>query len=161
MAGNVRPPKYGNRYGRQKVEEVINLIVTANPTFAHITKMAGVCEKTLQRWYQQEWFLERLSLAYHRMYEPGNAILRQEYKNTVLALVNLRDNTSENSAVRLGAMRTLMEYSTNVHITDYYDEKLRKLEAKTIDAVPVITSEPQWVNNNNNWYADESSNTPN
>jgi hypothetical protein len=161
MAGNVRPPKYGNRYGRRKVAEVINVIVTLNPTDAEIAQMTGVCEKTIYRWYQQEWFIDLLRIAYHRIYEPGNIILRQEYKKTVEALVKLRDDTLESAAVRLGAMRTLMEYSRLVHLTDQYDAKLKNLELKTIDAVDsgAIANGPETsdgsIQNNHEWWKDQ------
>ena len=47
----------------------------------------------------------------------------------------MRDNPNVSDAVRLGAMRTLMEYASQVYMLDHYDKKLKQLEARTINAV--------------------------
>jgi hypothetical protein len=152
----IRPPKYGNHYSRRKVDEVIALIVLVNPPIDQISKKTGVSERQLYRWYKDDEFIERLNTARHNVYEPGNMVLRQEYKNTVLALVAMRDDKNVSDAVRLGAMRTLLEYGRMVDVNDYYAAKLAKLESKTIDAtaqaIPVSDNAgPEWASNTPDW----------
>jgi len=146
----LKRPRWGNRYGRLKVDEVIRVLALTS-SIDKATQETGVAARTIRHWLQADTaFKEQLRLAKREIFEPGYAELRVEFPKTVRALVEMRDNPNVSDAVRLGAMRTLMEYGQQVDMTDHYDGKLEELEAKTINAV-VDTTDNSTNDNNDGW----------
>ena len=98
----LKRPRWGNGYGRLKVDEVINvLVLTSNVEQA--SQQTGVAIRTIRRWLQLDnEFNEKLRLAKREVFESGYAELRVEFPKTVKALVALRDDTTVSDAVRLG-----------------------------------------------------------
>jgi hypothetical protein len=146
-------PRWGNGYSRLTVEKIINILAhTYDVELA--SKETGVAERTINRWLQLDVaFNEKLHSAQLEIYKPGYTDLRVEFPNTVRALVKMRDNPNVSDAVRLGAMRTLMEYASQVYMLDHYDKKLKQLEAKTINAVDagVPENNDEWASNTPDW----------
>jgi hypothetical protein len=150
-------PRWGQHYSSLKVDKVVSILVlTAD--IQQASKETNVAVRTINRWLQQDnEFREKLRLAKRELFEPGYSELRIEFPKTVRALVKMRDDTNISDAVRLGAMRTLMEYGKQVDMMDHYDGKLEQLEAKTINAVEtgVITQDSEtndeWTSNTPDW----------
>ena len=128
-----KQPRFGNHYGRRKVDEVISALIMT-PHVKSAAEKTGVNITTIYRWSKEESFKEKLRLAKREIFEDGYTLLRHEFTNTVKALVVLRDDLTTTDAIRLGAMRTLMEYGKQVDMMDHYDGKLEQLEARTINA---------------------------
>lgn len=154
-----KQPRFGQHYGRRKVDEVISALILT-PHVKAAAEKTGVNITTIYRWSKEESFKEKLRLAKREIFEDGYTLLRQEFTNTVCALVKMRDDPNISDAVRLGAMRTLMEYGSQVDMMDHYDGKLAQLEAKTIDAVdsavPETTTDNDgtndgWINRTPDW----------
>jgi hypothetical protein len=160
-------PRWGQGYSRLTVEKIIHILAhTYDVELA--SKETGVAERTINRWLQlDDKFNEKLHSAQLAIYQPGYTNLRVEFPKTVSALVKMRDNPNVSDAVRLGAMRTLMEYASQVYMLDHYDKKLKQLEARTINAVDdgAITTVPETSNapntpNTPEWWKDPLQDQP-
>lgn len=152
-------PRWGQHHSSLKIDKVITILaLTSDVELA--SKETGVAVRTIHKWRQSDdEFKEKYRLAKRELFEPGYSELRVEFPKTVRALVKMRDDTNVSDAVRLGAMRTLMEYGKQVDMMDHYDGKLDQLEAKTINAIDsgAITNVPEtntstaWVSNTSDW----------
>lgn len=122
---------HGAKFPRKKQEAIAALLT--QPTIREAAKTAGVGEKTLWRWLQNQEFQEAYREAKRRVVEEGISKLQQVCGEAVKTLEEIMRNQENPPSSRVTAARIILEMTIKAVEIDDLASRVEKLE-RTIEA---------------------------
>ncbi|NIN91585.1 hypothetical protein GTO36_01020 [bacterium] len=122
---------HGSKFPRKKQEAIAALLT--QPTIKEAAKSAGVGEKTLWRWLQNEEFRESYCDAKRRVVEEGISRLQQVCGEAVETLKEIMRDQEKPPSSRVTASRIILEMAVKALEVQDLTSRVEKLE-KTIES---------------------------
>lgn len=103
------------------------LALACGETVAEAARKAGVAERTVYRWQQEEGFRQEIAAARAEMFNRALGRLAEGAVGSVLMLRQLCLK-AKSEAIRLAAARTLLEQGTRLRESVEFAHRLQELE---------------------------------